>query len=174
MKTTENSSAIDFDAIVDRHYAGLLNFATSLTKDRDLAGDLVQQTFLQLSRYHASLRDPSKVRSWLNQILYREFLRRKRKDKRLVIEADESPTFTLLESPPERSLYDDEVQAVRDSVEKLDPVFRDTVRLRYFEGLDYAEIAERLKVPVGTIMSRLSRARNRLADMLRPTLQEAA
>ncbi|MEM7672359.1 MAG: RNA polymerase sigma factor [Verrucomicrobiota bacterium] len=174
MKTNQNPSSIDFEAMVDAHYSGLQRFAVSLTKDSDAARDLVQHTFMQLSRYHHSLRDQSKVRSWLNQILYREFLKRRRKDQRLVIEEDQSPTFTLLESAPERHLFDDEVDAVRSSIERLDPVFRDAVRLRYFEGLDYAEIAERLKVPVGTIMSRLSRARNRLADMLRPTFQEAA
>ncbi|MGB0372675.1 MAG: RNA polymerase sigma factor [Opitutales bacterium] len=174
MKTTETLNTIDFDAAVDEHYTGLLKFATSLSKDSDAARDLVQHTFMQLSRYHHSLRDKSKVRSWLNQILYREFLKRRRKDQRLVIEEDQSPTFTLLESAPERHLFDDEIEAVRSSVERLDPVFRDAVRLRYFDGLDYAEIADRLKVPVGTIMSRLSRARNRLADMLRPTLREAA
>ena len=174
MKTLETANALDFDAIVAEHYDALLNFATSLTKSRDTAKDLVQHTFMQMTRYHDSLRDVRKVKSWLNQILYREFLKRRRKDQRLLIEEDDSPTFTLLESEPERNLYDDEVAAVRDSVERLDPVFKDAVRLRYFEGLEYNEIAERLKVPVGTIMSRLSRARNRLATMLRPALREAA
>ena len=59
-------------------------------------------------------------------------------------------------------------------VDRLDVASREAVRLRYFEGLDHAEIAERLKVPVGTVMSRLSRARKRLADLLRSTFQEAA
>ena len=138
MKTAETLNSVDIDAVVAEHYDALLNFATSLTKSRDTAKDLVQHTFMQMSRYHSSLRDARKVKSWLNQILYREFLKRRRKDQRLVIE-DDSPTFTLLESAPDRNLFDDEVQAVRDSVERLDPVFKDAVRLRYFEGLDYSE-----------------------------------
>ena len=174
MQAHEILNDSEIETAVGEHYDGLLNFATSLTKDRDLARDLVQHTFMQMTRYRSSLRDKAKLRSWLNQILYRDFLKRRRKNQRLVIEEDDSPTFTHLEAAPERKLFDDEIEAVRAGVDRLDAVFRDAVRLRYFDGLDYAEIAERLKVPVGTVMSRLSRARKRLAEMLRPTFQEAA
>jgi RNA polymerase sigma-70 factor, ECF subfamily len=155
-----------FTLLVDRYYAALYRFALSLARSQADACDLTQQTFYVWATKGHTLRDTAKAKTWLFTTLYREFLRSRRRDTRLT---------SLEELPPGASdLADDEIDRVRQLdgalvVEALGAVaeaFRAPLTLFYLEDLSYQEIAETLGVPVGTVMSRLSRGKDQLRAAL--------
>ena len=151
-----------FTQLVDAHYAPLYRFALSLAKNSADAGDLVQQTFFIWATKGHGLREMAKAKSWLFTTLYREFLRGKRRDSR---------SSSLEELPPaEADVAAEEVDrvarmdaaAVVEALQSVDEVFRAPLTLFYLEELSYQEIADTLEVPIGTVMSRLSRGKSQL------------
>lgn len=155
-----------FTQLVDAHYASLYRFALSLARNAADAGDLVQQTFFVWATKGDSLRDAAKAKSWLFTTLYREFLRGRRRDARA----------TSIESlpPHEQDIAVDDVDrvarldaaTVMTALQTVDEVFRAPLTLFYLEDLSYLEIAETLEVPIGTVMSRLSRGKAQLRAAL--------
>ena len=79
----QQNPAINFEKLVSDYYQSLYRFGYSLAKNEHEAGDLTQQTFFIYAEKGHSLRDPGKVKSWLFTTLYREFLRRRKKDSRM-------------------------------------------------------------------------------------------
>jgi len=171
--TSNSSSAPDFAALVTAHYEGLFRFALSLTRQEADASDLVQQTFYIWATKGASLRDPAKVKSWLFTSLYREFLRLRRRAAPFV---GADPEMLEYEAEP---VTPDVVEAVDASdavgaLQELDDAFRAPLTLFYLENMTYKEIADSLGVPIGTVMSRLSRGKTQLKAALRRRQQTAA
>lgn len=154
---------INFEAIVSSYYQSLYRFGYSLSKNEHEAGDLTQQTFLVYAKKSDTLRDPAKVKSWLFTTLYREFLRRRNKDSRMTQYEPE-----LLENVG--GSVDSHAQQAADgnlaieALEEVDEVYRQPLTLFYLKDLSYKEIAEVLDVPIGTIMSRLSRGKTQLRE----------
>jgi len=163
MKT---NPTLNFEDIVSAYYQPLYRFGYSLAKNEHEAGDLAQQTFFIYAEKGDSLRDKSKVKSWLFTTLYREFLRRRRKDGRM-----DSYEPELLESvggseePGIRRSMDANLAV--EALNEVDPVYREPLYLFYLKDLSYKEIAEVLDVPIGTIMSRLSRGKSQLRDIFK-------
>lgn len=159
--------APSFQQIVDAHYQGLHRFALSMCRRADVAEDLVQQTFLQWARKGHTLRDRTKVKTWLFTTLYREWLGQARREVRHP-EVEFEPDLHGVEGPAE-----DEPEprvdsaTLQEALERLDPGHRAPLVLFYLKELSYREIADTLGVPVGTVMSRLSRAKDRLRSILR-------
>ncbi len=155
-------AAPDFQQLVDAYYESLYRFALSLARNENDAADLVQQTFSQWARKGHQLRDPSLAKTWLFTTLRREFLGARRRSARFsdepVTEEDAS-----LEPPQAESL---DAAAVMECLQKLPLEYREPVVLFYLKEVSYAEIAEILGVPIGTVMSRLSRGKARLRTML--------
>ena len=155
-----------FTQLVEAHYAALYRFALSLARNAADAGDLVQQTFFIWATKGESLRDSSKAKSWLFTTLYREFLRERRRDVR----------STSLEDLPagEQDIASEEIDrvarldaaTVMTALQSVDEVFRAPLTLFYLEDLSYVEIAAALEVPIGTVMSRLSRGKAQLRSTL--------
>jgi RNA polymerase sigma-70 factor (ECF subfamily) len=151
-----------FTQLVDAHYASLYRFALSLARNAADAGDLVQQTFFVWATKGDSLRDMAKAKSWLFTTLYREFLRGRRRDAR-------STSIEAL-PPGEQDIAAEDVDrvarldaaTVMSALQSVDEVFRAPLTLFYLEDLSYLEIAETLDVPIGTVMSRLSRGKAQL------------
>lgn len=145
----------------------LYRFAQSLCHRQGLAEDLVQQTYLQWARKGSSLRDVSKVKTWLFSTLYREWLSIARKEKKfetVEFEADLHGSLEELpEDPPRIS-----PALLQKALAELEVSFRAPLVLFYLRELSYREIAETLNVPIGTVMSRLSRGK----DMLRKVLND--
>jgi RNA polymerase sigma-70 factor, ECF subfamily len=155
----------DFAQLVEDYYQNLYRFGYSLAKNASDAGDLVQETFLIWARKGQNLRDPAKVKSWLFTTLYREFLRQRRRGVRL---ADLEPEDFERELP---SVAPDVVEAMEAkdalaALEEVDEVYRQPLALFYLEDLAYKEIAEALDIPIGTVMSRLSRGKTQLKRIL--------
>ncbi len=148
----------DFSALVETHYRGLYRFAYSLARDEHEASDLVQQTFLVWAKKGAELRDPAKAKSWLFTTLYREFLRQRR---RAGYTAVHDEALLEAEAPavaPEVVERLDDTKAL-EALDELDECYRAPLTLFYLQDLSYREIAEILNVPIGTVMSRLSRGK---------------
>lgn len=155
-----------FTQLVDAYYAPLYRFALSLARNPADAGDLTQQTFYVWATKGSALRDGSKVKTWLFTTLYREFLRGRRRGARVTALEDLPPGE---EDPPaaETDLaLNMDAQGVVEALQEIDEVFRAPLTLFYLEDLPYQEIADMLEVPIGTVMSRLSRGKAQLRAAL--------
>jgi RNA polymerase sigma factor (sigma-70 family) len=157
---------LTFEDIVSAYYQPLYRFGYSLAKNEHEAGDLAQQTFFIYAEKGDALRDKSKVKSWLFTTLYREFLRRRRKDARMDHYEPE-----LLENaggsvePHVRRSMDGNLAV--EALAEVDAVYREPLSLFYLNDLSYKEIAEILNVPIGPIMSRLSRGKAQLREIFK-------
>jgi RNA polymerase sigma-70 factor (ECF subfamily) len=155
--------SLDLAELVEQ-YAGLLfGIARRLSGCPTDAEDLVQQTFLAAHAHGDQLRDTSKVRAWLCTILRNEFLKMVRSRRR-------ASTISLdglgEPSSPEHSNTDVDDEAILLALDTLPEDFRIPIVLYFFEEMTYREISESLDLPIGTVMSRLSRAKSRLRDRL--------
>ncbi len=155
-----------FEEVVERHYAALYRFAFSLTRREADAADLTQQTFLIWARRGHQLRDPARAGTWLFTTLHREFLRaRRRGERRAEVGLDEQ-TLDELPAPSADVIRELDLAAVQGALLGLAEHHRAPLSLFYLTGHTYAEIAEILDVPLGTVMSRLSRAKTELRRAL--------
>ncbi len=149
----------NFDEVVNVHYEGLYRFALSLVRSEADACDLVQQTLLRWATKGDQLRDGTKVKSWLFTTLHREFLgRRRHEDKfpKVEISLVDEGELTAVSAPPENQLDGVTVMA---ALQRLEETYRAPLALFYLEDHSYREIAEILEVPIGTVMSRISRGK---------------
>jgi RNA polymerase sigma-70 factor (ECF subfamily) len=147
----------------------LYNFARWLTHDTAEAEDLVQETYAKALRGFSSFRPGTNFRAWMYRILRNSFLSSRTGLKTTVV-LDEDTDESLLpveSTTPESNLI---AQADREMVQQaladLPVAFREILLLCEVEEMAYQEIAETLAIPIGTVMSRLSRARKALRDWL--------
>ena len=152
--------------MVETYYAALYRFALSLAKNSSDASDLTQQTFFVWATKGDSLRDESKVKSWLFTTLYREFLRGRRRGGRMVA-IDDLPAAEQEMPDVETDLVSKmDAPLVMEALQEVDEAFREPLTLFYLQDLSYLEIAEILSIPIGTVMSRLSRGKTQLRTLL--------
>lgn len=157
----------EFTQLVDMHYAPLYRFALSLSRQPSTAEDLTQQTFLQWARKGSTLRDTSKAKTWLFTTLYREWLHVARKESRFAAEPlDEEVMEGMVEEAPEDTAQVDSA-VLMESLNRLPETYRAPVVLFYMKEMAYKDIAEVLEIPLGTVMSRLSRGKDLLRKALR-------
>jgi len=166
-----NATAATFEHDALPHLDTLYRVALRLTGDAAAAEDLVQDTMLRALRAWNSFRPGSNARAWLVTILRNQFINGWRSDKRAPagVDMDAIPEPADPKDPdPEgrffSELVDDEVLR---AVDQLPDEFRDVLVLSDMEGLPYADIAASLAIPVGTVKSRLFRARRILQGQLR-------
>src|SRR5215216_732178 len=155
-----------FPQLVETYYAALLRFALSLAKNSSDASDLTQQTFFVWATKGDSLRDESKVKSWLFTTLYREFLRGRRRGGRMVAIDDLAPAEQEIPDVETDLVSKMDAPLVMDALQEVDDAFREPLTLFYLQDLSYLEIAEILSIPIGTVMSRLSRGKAQLRSLL--------
>lgn len=150
---------------IEQYIPALRRFAWGLCRDSHDADDLVQDCVERaLSRWH--LRRPDgNLRAWLFTILYNEFVSGRRRVTRRgpVASIDDLPFEPGVAEDQEQSLY---VKDVMDGIDKLPPDHRAVILLVGVEDFSYEDAARALGVPIGTVMSRLSRARERLRGLL--------
>jgi RNA polymerase sigma factor (sigma-70 family) len=159
-----------FEEIVLPHLDAAFNYARWLTRNDADAEDVVQDACVRAMRFFSSLRDDD-ARAWLFAIVRNTWYSRVSR-RASVTEAtplasarDERPDEAL--DPEARLLQQQTVAHVRAALEELPVDFREVIVLREIEGLSYKEIAAVVHVPVGTVMSRLARARERLLAVLK-------
>jgi len=159
-----------FEETVLPHLDAAFNYARWLTRNEADAEDVVQDACVRAMRFFSSLRDDD-ARAWLFTIVRNAWYSRvSRKANvaegtRLNDGQDQRPDKAL--DPEERLLQQHTVGLVRAALEQLPVDFREAIVLREIEGLSYREIAEVAGVPIGTVMSRLARARERLQTILK-------
>lgn len=161
----QNMSRPDFQLLVDRYYEPLYRFGYSLAGNRDDASDLAQQTFFIWARQGHRLRDSNKAKSWLFTTLYREFLKLHRHGRRLTLMEEPELDAASGETEVDWIARLDGVTVV-DCLSRVDEIYRGPLTLFYLEDLSYKEIADVLNVPIGTVMSRLSRGKDQLRRIL--------
>ncbi|MBI2408078.1 MAG: sigma-70 family RNA polymerase sigma factor [Gemmatimonadetes bacterium] len=150
-------------------------FAKSLTRDAAAADDLVQETYLRAFRFASSFIPGSDARRWLFTICRNAFLRGEERDQRYtplddaegeVLRAVQSHNEWHAEGLDEALMRLDLSEAITDAIARLPETFRVAVVLVDLEGCAYADAAELLGVPVGTVRSRLFRGRRLLQESL--------
>ncbi len=155
-----------FEQIVDAHYQGLHRFALSMCRSDATAQDLVQQTFLQWAKKGHTLRDTSKVKTWLFTTIYREWLSIARREKKHEQVEFEPELHGAAQNHADGENPRVDAATLQKALDQLDPNYRAPLVLFYLKELSYREIAESLGIPIGTVMSRLSRAKNHLRSIL--------
>jgi len=157
--------------LVDDYYEALFRYAYRLTGSAADAEDLTQDAFCKAQSHLSQLRDPRRAKSWLFSILRNAYLHRLRGEKlhNLVSLEDvgdvaEVTTDSLPEIDPER---------LQLALSELAETFRTPIILYYFEDFSYRDIAEQMDLPIGTVMSRLARAKGYLRCRLLGQSKEA-
>jgi RNA polymerase sigma-70 factor (ECF subfamily) len=162
----------DFEALVLPHREALYLHALSLTRNADEAEDLVQETTLRALRSFESFRADGPIRAWLLTILRNLFINayrtKVRAPRSISLDSLENPDpLVPVEPGPERQVLSRlENEALGCAVNNLPTDYREVLILSDMRGLTYQEISERLELPIGTVRSRLSRARNRVRRAL--------
>lgn len=159
---------IDFAAAVGDYYQDLYRFAYSLSGNGMDADDLTQQTYLLLRTRGHQIRNPGQLKSWLFTTLYREFLRRKKRSASHPLCQFEKVSHELPVEPCGIETKLDADTAVA-ALQSLDEKMRVPLAMFYLEQHSYKEIAETLDVPIGTVMSRLSRGKAQLRQQMECT-----
>jgi RNA polymerase sigma-70 factor (ECF subfamily) len=171
----QQADADAFGAEVLGHLESLYATALRLTRNRTDAEDLVQDTIVKALRFSKQFERGTNLRAWLSTILHNTWRNRIRDASRNAVDVDserveeaaaqdEGPTAG---ETPEQILLRDTLDAdLRLALDELPDVFRQAVWMRDVEEFSYAEIAHMLDVPIGTVMSRISRGRRMLLDGL--------
>jgi RNA polymerase sigma-70 factor, ECF subfamily len=161
-----------FEETVLPHLDAAFNYARWLTRNDADAEDVVQDACLRAMRFFSSLRDRN-ARAWLFTIVrncwYTRISHRRGVLSRETPSEDRNALVDDALDPEERMLQQHAVARVRAALEQLPPDYREILVLREIEGFSYKEIAAALSIPIGTVMSRLARARERMMEELRLT-----
>jgi len=159
-------------------FARLYNFAHWLTQDRASAEDLVQETYMKALRGFSSFQQGTNFRAWIYRILRNTFLTTQVGLKASVSVSldsdDEHAEPASVETPESVLLAQVKQKTIQDALEKLPVKFREIILLCDLEEMSYQEIGETLGIPMGTVMSRLSRARKAMRELLAVRLQGAS
>lgn len=155
------------ERLVAAHYEGLYRYAYRLCGSAADAEDLTQEAFCKAQANLAQLRDAARAKPWLFSILRNAYLHRTRTDRH--------PHFVSLDGaaevaePAPETLPEIDPDQLQKALAELPEVFRTPVILFYFDDFSYRDIAEQMDLPLGTVMSRLARAKAHLrARLLQP------
>jgi RNA polymerase sigma-70 factor (ECF subfamily) len=156
-----------FENLVEDFYLPLYRFALALSRNEAEAEDLTQQTFYIWASKGHQLRDGSKVKTWLFTSLYREFLAHKRERERFVDGEETTAQLTAAQVELSTSLVNQLDGAIaQKALLALPEQYRAPLMLFYLQQHSYREIAEILDIPIGTVMSRISRGKTQLRKLL--------
>lgn len=166
---TDDRAAARFEAVVLPHLDAAYNLARWLTRDDHDAADVVQEATLRAMRGFATYQGGD-ARAWLLTVVRNTCYTWLRKNRAFapeplpddLSEAAEEPSS----DPAERLVREADAQRLRGAIDTLPVEYREILVLRELEGLSYKQIGQVADLPIGTVMSRLSRARRRLQDML--------
>ena len=154
-----------FSALYERYFPSVFDFLTRLLRSRDEAADVAQDTFIKALEQLATLKKPERFKSWLFTTLHREFLGSRRRLTKF-------PHIDMKNAEPELpNIAPDVVDKldagiVMDALQQVDDKFRSALSLFYLKDHSYKEIPAVLNIPIGTVMSRISRGKSQLRDVL--------
>jgi RNA polymerase sigma-70 factor (ECF subfamily) len=155
------------------HADGLFTYAMALTRNSVEAEDLVQETYVRAIEAMGRLREHSNVKAWLYTILrnirLNQIRQRRTRPKLVELDAHQNAADLVIDSGRDpHVIYASKVERdqVRQAIQHLSEEFREIIVLREFADLSYQDIANLLDCPLGTVMSRLARARSELGSLL--------
>jgi RNA polymerase sigma-70 factor (ECF subfamily) len=152
----------------------LYNFARWLSGDADEAGDLVQETFVKALKGLGSFQEGTNFRAWMFRILRNTFLTsRTGLERRRTTQEDEEgfEESVVTHDTPEMALIRRaDTDLVHKAIVQLSPAFQEVLLLADIEEMKYQEVADTLSIPIGTVMSRLARARKQVREYILQTV----
>ncbi len=154
-----------FEQCIDEHADSLYRVAYRLTGNRELAEELIQETYLNAWKSISTLHDQAKIRGWMFAILRNQYGKMIRRRPSIQQTAD-MDTVSQLTDPPQPAAVFDQQEWVQAAMEKLAEDQRLPLLLVTMEGLTVDEAAEVLQIPRGTVLSRLHRGRQKLKQLL--------
>jgi RNA polymerase sigma-70 factor (ECF subfamily) len=155
---------IDIAQVVAEHHEAVYRYAYRLTGSAPDAEDLTQQVFLTIHEKLGQLRRVECTRGWLFAILRNRFFKARRKRRPTPAGSIALDVNSIPADPPPAEEIDRE--AIQQALDQLPPPHRVVLAMFYYEQCSYREIAEKLDLPIGTVMSRLSRAKAYLRSAL--------
>ncbi len=159
-----------FEELAMPLFSQLYNFACWLAADRAAAEDLVQETYLKACKGFSSFQQGTNFRAWIYRILRNTFLTSRAGLKAMASldSEDEAPEPETAETPETILLARGEQDKIRAALEAAPVHYREILLLCDVEEMSYQEISQTLGIPMGTVMSRLSRARKAMRTLLEP------
>lgn len=156
-----------FNILYSRHQGGIFRFALQMTGSRTIAEEVTQDVFVALIRGIGFVSSRGSLSGYLYGIAHKHVMKQFERDRRLV-SFDEDCPEPAVDATPLRDLTDSEaVEALRNAVSSLPSAYREAVILCDLEELSYAEAADALGVPLGTVRSKLNRGRELLVRKLK-------
>jgi RNA polymerase sigma-70 factor, ECF subfamily len=176
-----------FEELIKRHQRTVYALLYRLAPDWNDTADLAQEVFIRMWRSIGNLRNPGAFRSWLSQIVTNLFYDELRKRPRQLptismdegLDSEEGSDATTRDirdkaaGPDELCQRNELTEIVRQAMTRLPEQFRTAIILREFEGLSYEEIALITRTEIGTVKSRIARARAKIQEMVSPYLKAA-
>lgn len=172
----------DFEREAVPHMDALFNFALKMTGDSDEADDLVQETYLKAFRFFDKFEKGTNCKAWLFRIMKNTYINKYRKETKEPDKVDYEEVENFYENVKpsstdsahlERDIYDNLLDdELSEAINSLPDDFKTVVILCDIEGFTYEEIADFIDVPVGTVRSRLHRARKMLFTKLQKYARE--
>lgn len=163
LQGTGGRPPLDIGTLVSTYHGDVYRYAYRLTGREAEAEDLTQQTFLIAQQRLAQLREPGKAAGWLFAILRNCFLKDRSRRRPL----DAASAELDVDSIPEELTEDDfDRQQLQAAIDELPTEFKLVLVMFYYQGCSYREIAAELQISIGTVMSRLARAKGRLRRRL--------
>lgn len=151
-----------FEALVNAYHADLYRYAAWLCRDRDLAADLVQETLLRAWKALDGLREEAAAKGWLITILRRELARHYERTRRTDVDLEHVAIADGRPGPEE----DADLAVIRGHIAALDEEYREPLIMQVLLGFSVEEIAAAMEMKQATVLTRLFRARRKLAAVL--------
>ena len=170
-----------YDLLVIKYQYKIIQLVNRYVKDPSEAQDVAQEAFIKAYRALGNFRGESAFYTWLYRIAINTaknyLVARSRRSSDFEIDIDDAeqvhnlPELRGLDTPEQHLLNDEIIEAIKTAIEKLPEEMRIAITLREFEGMSYEEIAETMDCPVGTVRSRIFRAREAIDNKLTPLLE---
>jgi len=181
VKRVQNGDKAAFDVLVQKYQQRVVNLVSRFVSDHSECYDVAQDTFIKAYRALGSFRGDSQFYTWLYRIAANtaknHLATRGRKSPTYSVDIDDSENYAAEnvlqdQDTPENLLLTDEIKrTVYSAIEKLPEDLKTAITLRELEGLSYDEIADVMDCPIGTVRSRIFRARDAIDKELRPLLE---
>lgn len=170
-----------YDLLVIKYQYKIIQLVNRYIKDPSEAQDVAQEAFIKAYRALGNFRGESAFYTWLYRIAINTaknyLVARSRRSSDYEIDIDDAeqvhnvPELKGLDTPEQHLLNEEIIDAIKTAIEKLPEEMRIAITLREFEGMSYEEIAETMDCPVGTVRSRIFRAREAIDNKLTPLLE---
>lgn len=177
---TQNKDYKALEEIIRREQRNIYAIFIYLCKNGDNVYDLTQEALLRMSKGLSNLKNPKTFKSWLNQIVmhifYDDLRKKNRNPKTLSIDDDSDPNYMTNPKflipdkrckPMEKCISNELDRLIKKKIRELPETFRVAIVLRELQGLSYDEIAEATNTNIGTVKSRIARARTKLQEDLK-------